>query len=70
MGILMGRSLGRGSTSDSTQIGETRVNAHPIRQHLRIENDSTVVVGQSAAEALGFATEPGLLVTGPGPWRR
>ena len=28
------------------------VNAHPIRQHLRIENSSTVVVGQSASEAL------------------
>ena len=40
----------------------TGVNDHPKRQRVFIENDSTRVDGQSAAGALVFATEPGLLV--------
>jgi hypothetical protein len=38
------------------------VNAHPIRQRVIVENDSTLVSCQSAAGALAFATEPGFLV--------
>jgi hypothetical protein len=46
----------------STFRNRLGVNAHPIRQRVIVENDSTLVSCQSAAGALAFATEPGFLV--------
>ena len=56
-----------GSTAEpilepALQSESTGVNDHPNRQRVFIENESTRVDGQSAAGALVFATEPGLLV--------